>query len=80
MRRVARGDFDGDGVEDMLLSSSDAARGGSYRAVRMFVLTRRQPDGKVELVRELSTRDAEPVSSVGLACSRRPTSMTGCVI
>ena len=50
---VARGDFDGDGIEDMLLSSSDAAKGGSYRAVRMFVLTRRQADGRVELVREL---------------------------
>ncbi|MFZ7097099.1 hypothetical protein ACOPJQ_13155 [Luteimonas dalianensis] len=53
MRLLARGDFDGDGIEDMLLSSSDAAIGGSYRATRMFVLTRRQPDGKVELIREL---------------------------
>lgn len=53
VRLVGRGDFDGDGIEDMLLSSSDAAIGGSYRAVRMFVLTRRQPGGNVELVREL---------------------------
>lgn len=53
VRLVARGDFDGDGVEDVLLSSYDAATGGSYRAVRMFMLTRRQPDGTVELVREL---------------------------
>ena len=50
---VARGDFDGDSIEDILLASSDAAKGGSYRAVRMFLLTRRQPEGKVELIREL---------------------------
>ena len=53
VRLVARGDFDGDGVEDMLVSSSEAARGGSYQAYRMLVLTRRMPDGRVELVREL---------------------------
>lgn len=53
VRLVARGDFDGDGVEDMLLGSSNAARGGSYRATRMYVLTRREPEGKVELAREL---------------------------
>src|SRR5690554_4712304 len=51
---VARGDFDGDGIEDMLLASSDTAKGGSYHAVRMFLLTRRQPRGKVELIRELA--------------------------
>jgi hypothetical protein len=27
--------------------------GGSYRHVRMFLLTRRQPGGKVVLIREL---------------------------
>lgn len=50
---VARGDFDGDGIEDVLLGSSDAAKGGSYRAMRMLLLTRREPGGRVELVREL---------------------------
>lgn len=50
---VARGDFDGDGIEDMLLGSSDAATGGSYRAVRMLLLTRRTPEAPVELIREL---------------------------
>ncbi len=50
---VARGDFDGDGIEDMLLGSSDAAKGGSYRAVRTFLLTRREPGGRVELIRQL---------------------------
>lgn len=50
---VARGDFDGDGIEDMLLSSYDAVTGGSYRASRLLLLTRRTPDGRVELIREL---------------------------
>ena len=49
---LARGDFDGDGIEDVLLQSSDAAIGGSYQAVRMFVLTRRQPGARIELVQE----------------------------
>ena len=53
LRLLARGDFNGDGIEDMLLVSFDAVRGGSYRAERMLLLTRRQPQGKVELIREL---------------------------
>lgn len=53
VRLVARGDFDGDGIEDILLSSSNSVRGGSYQASRMFLLTRRQPDGRIELIREL---------------------------
>lgn len=50
---LARGDFDDDGIEDVLLQSSDAAIGGSYQALRMLVLTRRQPGGRIELIREL---------------------------
>lgn len=50
---VARGDFDGDGIEDVLLSAYDTAKGGSHQSSRMFVLTRRTPDGEIELIREL---------------------------
>ena len=53
VRLLARGDYDGDGIEDVLLSSLDAVKGGSFRTMRMFVLTRRQPGGRIELVRHL---------------------------
>ncbi|WP_027328248.1 hypothetical protein [Marinimicrobium agarilyticum] len=36
---VGRGDFDGDGVEDVLLSSRDSVDGGSYQHLRLFVLS-----------------------------------------
>lgn len=52
VRLVARADFDGDGIEDLLVSSDNAAKGGSYRATRMFVLTRRQSQGEIELIHE----------------------------
>lgn len=53
VRLLARGDFDGDGIEDVLVSSWDVALGGSYRATRVLLLTRREPDGKIEMLREL---------------------------
>ncbi|WP_347330021.1 hypothetical protein [Marinimicrobium locisalis] len=36
---VGRGDFDGDGVEDVLISSRDSVDGGSYQHLRLFVLS-----------------------------------------
>lgn len=53
VRLLARGDFDGDGIEDVLVSSWDVALGGSYRATRMLLLTRRQPGGRIELLQEV---------------------------
>lgn len=37
---VARADFDGDGIEDLLLLSRDYVDAGSYAAFRLFLLTR----------------------------------------
>lgn len=54
VRLVARGDFDDDAIEDLLVSSNNAVKGGSYRAIHMFLLTRRQTDGEIELIRELA--------------------------
>lgn len=50
---VARGDFNADGIEDVLISSGDSLEGGSYWALRMFVLTRRSTDGDYELLEQL---------------------------
>jgi len=36
---VARGDFNGDGVEDIILTSRDSVDGGSYQHLRLFVLS-----------------------------------------
>ena len=42
---LARGDFDGDGWEDWLLRWQARAEGGSWRAVRCVLLTRKMPAG-----------------------------------
>lgn len=42
---LARGDFDGDGWEDWLLRWQARAEGGSWRAVRCVLLTRKAPAG-----------------------------------
>src|SRR5690606_20951441 len=54
VRLKARGDFNRDGVEELLLVSSEAATGGSYRAERPLLLTRRQPGGPIELLEEFA--------------------------
>lgn len=50
---VARGDFNGDGVEDLLVSSRDSVSNGSYATYRMFVLTRLNPHGKIKMIRQI---------------------------
>ena len=46
-----RGDFSGDGAEGLLVQSLDTLTEGTYRNTRLFVLTRRKPDGPLSLVR-----------------------------
>jgi hypothetical protein len=48
-----RGDFNGDGLEDLLVQSLDTLTEGTYRNTRLFVLTRRTADGPLALVRSL---------------------------
>jgi hypothetical protein len=48
----AFGDFDADGVDDVVVSVTHADTHGPYREVRLFVLTRSQPD---EVLRVLAT-------------------------
>jgi hypothetical protein len=48
-----RGDFNGDGLEDLLVQSLDTLTEGTYRNTRLFVLTRRTADGPLSVVRSL---------------------------
>jgi hypothetical protein len=48
-----RGDFNGDGIQDLLVQSLDTLTGGTYRNTRLFILTRKTPRGKLAVVRVL---------------------------
>lgn len=48
-----RGDFNGDGKEDLLVQSLDTLTEGTYRNTRLFVLTRNSADAPLSVVREL---------------------------
>ena len=48
-----RGDFNGDGNEDLLVQSLDTLTEGTYRNTRLFVLTRKSADAALSVVREL---------------------------
>jgi hypothetical protein len=49
---LAWGDFDGDGLEDVLAKLGGWLTAGSYRTSRLVVLTRRDAGARLELVRE----------------------------
>jgi hypothetical protein len=48
-----RGDFTGDGIDDLLLRVDTAALHGSYRSSRLFLLTRSSPSATLRIAREL---------------------------
>jgi len=48
-----RGDFNGDGLEDLLVQSLDTLTEGSYRNTRLFVLTRRTASGPLAVAQSL---------------------------
>ena len=50
LTEVARADFNGDDVEDILLSEAVHATQGTYRTYDMIILTRKSMDGKYEKV------------------------------
>ena len=49
---VAKADFNGDKIEDMLITSRDSVVGGSYKAVRLFMLSKHSETGDVVLLNE----------------------------
>lgn len=48
-----RGDFNHDGIEDLLVQSLDTLTEGTYRNTRLFVVTRKTGSGKLSIVRTL---------------------------
>ena len=46
----ARGDFNGDGLEDLLVRDDSSVVRGTYTDSRLFVLTRRSPAGRLSIV------------------------------
>jgi hypothetical protein len=46
-----RGDFNGDGIEDLLVQSLDTLTEGTYRNTRLFILTRKTLHGKLSVVK-----------------------------
>lgn len=53
MRLLARGDFDGDGTEDLLIATDQHVAGGSYRSFGLFVVTRTAAGAPLKLVRKI---------------------------
>ncbi|MBL8482691.1 MAG: hypothetical protein JNJ60_10870 [Rhodocyclaceae bacterium] len=53
VRLYARADFDGDGIEDLLVAVDEAATSGSYENTRLWLLTRRDPGGVLSVLRQL---------------------------
>ena len=49
---IARGDYDGDGVEDLLISSWERVKNASYAVSKLLVLTRKGPDAILKTIAE----------------------------
>ncbi len=55
LRSLAGGaDFDGDGWEDLLIEVSHSLRGGTYRTVRLALVTRKSAQGPLVFVKDLA--------------------------
>ena len=49
IRVLAEGDFDHDGINDLLISSSNSLRGGSYHASHLYIVSRLKVGGPLVL-------------------------------
>jgi hypothetical protein len=52
LRLYARGDLNGDGVEDLIVREDYAAIGGTYGGSRLFMLTRRRGERVLEVLKQ----------------------------
>ena len=53
----ARGEVNGDGVEDVYLWRSGGGQRGTWASTEVFILTRRTETGRLEIVRRIGYRD-----------------------
>lgn len=54
LTEYARGDFDGNGVEDILVRADGVRRPGTYASHRLLILTRDSTKGRLRTVREVA--------------------------
>ena len=59
LTQVVRTDFNGDGLEDVLLYEAIYAVGGSHRAYDVIILTRKSADSKFVIILQDGTTDVE---------------------
>jgi len=50
---MAKGDYNGDGIEDQLLYMENSVEGGSYSSAKAYIITRISPDAPVKLIKEI---------------------------
>lgn len=50
---LAEGDFDHDGINDLLISSSNSMTGGSYHAAHLYIVSRLKAEGPLVLRKQL---------------------------
>jgi len=52
---MAKGDYNGDGVEDWLMHMQNSVEGGSYSSTILYIITRTKADGPIILLKEVSS-------------------------
>jgi len=50
---MAKGDYNGDGIEDQLFYMENSVEGGSYSSAKAYIITRISPDAPVKLLKEI---------------------------
>ena len=52
---MAKGDYNGDGIEDWLMHMQNNVEGGSYSSTTLYIITRTKADGPITLLKEVSS-------------------------
>ncbi|MCP4272528.1 MAG: hypothetical protein GY781_11255 [Gammaproteobacteria bacterium] len=50
---MAKGDYNGDGIEDQLLYMENSVEGGSYSSAKAYIITRMSADAPLKLLKEI---------------------------